>query len=438
MATVRIYKGFSLAEAQTRAKMFTDDGATVEIVEDGGSYAIRVSYPDDPAGASEDDPGSTPQATPIPASGNSEPPKSVGPKWGDLIAEYKAYDSVPFELKVASLSQWILESNRGNSDLAVKALNFGGIKYRARMEGYASPVDYTGSDNEDTVYCLFSSLRAFIAGYWHFIESGPYEGWNQFNDDAAGYIRLIAPNYAADANYVIKVLSLFDEARSFLSGSQAPAASEPPKPAATLPSDAPLGTKNIRLAVVVGHNSVSTGSAAVSPISRSEFAYNGVVADQIVAESPHYNVIGKKFIRVSQGSYSSEIAQVYSEVQTWGADCAIELHFNSASPEATGSMVLFRAGNGAAQVLARPLALQIQSLLGLPLKNGNGLQPLQPGDRGYGSVSALANVPTVLIEPFFGSNKGDCLKVAAVGEAGLARAYLRGVRDWASSLEAIS
>lgn len=115
MATVRIYKGFSLAEAQTRAKMFTDDGATVEIVEDGGSYAIRVSYPDDPAGASEDDPGSTPQATPIPASGNSEPPKSVGPKWGDLIAEYKAYDSVPFELKVASLSQWILESNRGTA-----------------------------------------------------------------------------------------------------------------------------------------------------------------------------------------------------------------------------------------------------------------------------------------------------------------------------------
>ncbi|ESW78390.1 hypothetical protein X770_32385 [Mesorhizobium sp. LSJC269B00] len=418
--------------------MFSDDGASVEIVKDNGAYAIRVTYPEVSTGSSEDDPATDTQAAPIPPDTNPVPQKSIGAKWNDLVAEYNAYDAVPVELKVASLSQWILESNRGNSDLAMKALNFGGIKYRARMEGYASAVDYTGSDNEDAVYCLFSSVHAFIAGYWHFIESGPYDGWKQFNDDGAGYIRHIAPNYAADANYVIKVLSLFDEARSFLGGSQAPATPVPPKPVATPPDDIAPGTKNIRVAVVVGHNSVSTGSSAVSPISRSEFAFNGVVADQIVAESPHYNVIAEKFLRVSQGSYSSEIAQVYGEVQAWGADCAIELHFNSASPEATGSMVLFRAGNGVAQGLARPLALQIQSLLGLPLRNGNGLQPLQPGDRGYGSVSALATVPSVLIEPFFGSNKGDCLKVASIGEAGLARAYLRGVRDWASASEAVS
>ncbi|MGO4842651.1 hypothetical protein AB4144_61315, partial [Rhizobiaceae sp. 2RAB30] len=75
---------------------------------------------------------------------------------------------------------------------------------------------------------------------------------------------------------------------------------------------------------------------------------------------------------------------------------------------------------------------EVGALLGLTIRHGNGLKAPQPGDRGYASVVASA-APTVLVEPFFGSNRNDCLRVAAAGEEALGRAYLRAVRDWVTA-----
>lgn len=137
--------------------------------------------------------------------------------WDKLIDSYIAYDKVSSALKRASLAQWILESRRGTSKLATEHLNFGGLKYRKRMSDYADPVKYTGSDGEPTEYCEFDSVRAFIKGYWHFIDSGPYEKWEKYKDDADGYIRYVAEvGYAADGDYAEKVLALTAEAEKLL------------------------------------------------------------------------------------------------------------------------------------------------------------------------------------------------------------------------------
>jgi hypothetical protein len=45
----------------------------------------------------------------------------------------------------------------------------------------------------------------------------------------------------------------------------------------------------------------------------------------------------------------------------------------------------------------------------------------------------LERIPTVIVEPFFGSSPSECLKVASLGEEVLALAYLRGARDWVAS-----
>lgn len=66
----------------------------------------------------------------------------------------------------------------------------------------------------------------------------------------------------------------------------------------------------------------------------------------------------------------------------------------------------------------------------LNLRGGDGLVPVQRGQRGSASLYALPRVPTLLLEPFFGSNAQDCLRAATLGERSLALAYLRGVRDW--------
>src|SRR5262249_42026691 len=127
-------------------------------------------------------------------------------------------------------------------------------------------------------------------------------------------------------------------------------------------------------------------------------------------------------------------ASAYEAVASWGAECAVELHFNSATPDARGSEVLCRQGSAEAHVLASHIAEEIHRALGFDLRHGgNGVKIVGRGGRGPGSLYALDNVPTVIVEPFFGSNPTECLKVAALGEQVLALSYLRGVRDWVTA-----
>jgi Mannosyl-glycoprotein endo-beta-N-acetylglucosaminidase/N-acetylmuramoyl-L-alanine amidase len=358
--------------------------------------------------------------------------------WSELIAYYRGYQGTTDSLKTATLAQWAVESGRGTSPLAQQHLNFGGIKFRQRMVGFATPVDYTGTDGQADVYCKFASLDAFVKGYWHFIQSGPYADWNQYADNAAGYIRYIAPNYAGDPNYVTQVLKLFDEAHDDLFG-PAPAQSQlsddvAPVAAAAAAGQSSASVSQTRVAVVVGHNKVAPGSSALSPISQSEFPFNSQVAAMMKADCANFNLTVEVFVRQANHDVRKEITAVYAQVAAWKPDCAIELHFNSAdNPTATGSQVLFRSDKPDPRGLAANIVHEVTTLLGLPARGGNGLDPISAGDRGGISVYALPDIPSVLSEPFFGSNKNDCLKVAAVGEDGLALAYLRGIRGWAIS-----
>jgi Mannosyl-glycoprotein endo-beta-N-acetylglucosaminidase len=191
-------------QAHQIAQFYSDQGAAVVATPDGsGTFTVQVT----PSAG-----GPTGGQT----NGSGAGGGSLGAGWQQLAMLYKSDRTVSDSLKVATLAQWALESGRGTGALAMQHLNFAGMKYRDRMAGFAVPVTYTGTDGETTAYCKFASLDAFVAGYWHFIQSGPYTGWQRFNDDPAGFIGFIAPNYAADPQYPQKVAALFDEARGLL------------------------------------------------------------------------------------------------------------------------------------------------------------------------------------------------------------------------------
>ncbi len=150
--------------------------------------------------------------------------------WDDLITAYNTTNlasvfsslnisDVPTAnhsgLKVASLSQWILESARGTSLLATNHLNFGGLKWRNELEGFATRIEYDASDGPD-YYCKFASLNDFIRGYWKFITRSPYTGWEDRSDSPSAYIEFIGSIYATDPNYITKVKNLFSEAEQLL------------------------------------------------------------------------------------------------------------------------------------------------------------------------------------------------------------------------------
>ncbi|MEW6037698.1 MAG: N-acetylmuramoyl-L-alanine amidase [Pseudomonadota bacterium] len=138
-------------------------------------------------------------------------------KFHTLVTEY-VNTAIEFpDLKDITLAQWILESGRGSSDLASLHNNFGGLKWRSEMAGYATPVHYEAHDGPDT-YCAFASEKDFIIGYWRFLERPPYKGWRAKAGSDEGFIQFIGKIYApASDSYDEQVLNLRAEARQLLS-----------------------------------------------------------------------------------------------------------------------------------------------------------------------------------------------------------------------------
>ena len=200
--------------------------------------------------------------------------------WEKLIEEYKSYEDAYPQLKIASLSQWIVESGRGNSALAKEHFNFGGLKWRDEMQGFATPVRYLAHDGWDT-YCKFSSEEAFINGYWRFIARPPYKGWENYKELPYSYImHLKRAGYAEDPNYFSKVGKLFGEASELLgiklidrgSGNK-PKEGENPFPLPTIKKFIPSPKKSSRngtkITGITNHYTVSsTAQSAINTLTR--------------------------------------------------------------------------------------------------------------------------------------------------------------------------
>lgn len=136
--------------------------------------------------------------------------------WNDLVLAARITEIPAPKLRAITLAQWIIESGRGKSDLAQIYNNFGGLKWRPEMKGYANKILYEAHDGAD-FYCSFSSAAAFIRGYWRFIERPPYNGWEKYSNDPRGYISFLkARGYAQDKVYVEKVISALPEAEQIL------------------------------------------------------------------------------------------------------------------------------------------------------------------------------------------------------------------------------
>jgi N-acetylmuramoyl-L-alanine amidase len=147
----------------------------------------------------------------------------------ELVARYKTMNIAFPALKPVTLAQWILESGRGTSPLATQHLNFGGLKWRSEMVGFATPVEHEAHDGLD-FYCKFASLDAFIIGYWKFLSRSPYDGWEERAEQGPeAFIRFIGPIYnpVGDA-YVNQIFALVQEATRRLNEAPADPVLPPP------------------------------------------------------------------------------------------------------------------------------------------------------------------------------------------------------------------
>jgi N-acetylmuramoyl-L-alanine amidase len=166
----------------------------------------------------------------------------------DLVARYKAASLAYPSLKAVTLAQWILESGRGTSGLATQHLNFAGLKWRSEMVGVATPVEYQAHDGLD-FYCNFSSVDAFIVGYWKFLARSPYKGWEKRAEKRPeAFIHFIGPIYnPAGTPYVQQILALVTEAKRRLDEA-------PDVP--TVPPVPPVAGTAARIVIDPGHGGI--------------------------------------------------------------------------------------------------------------------------------------------------------------------------------------
>jgi N-acetylmuramoyl-L-alanine amidase len=154
----------------------------------------------------------------------------------------------------------------------------------------------------------------------------------------------------------------------------------------------------MRIGIVVGHNMGAQGAVRVTKDRKSEFVWNSEVAQALAEASPQVRV----FFRPSGVGYAREVALAYAEADRWGADVTAELHFNGGPPSATGTETLYATESG--RVLAERVHGPIVAAMGL---RDRGLKRVEKGGNGYGALMA-GKAPAVILEPYFGSNAGDC------------------------------
>lgn len=177
---------------------------------------------------------------------------------------------------------------------------------------------------------------------------------------------------------------------------------------------------NKKLAVIVGHTRTSPGAYGVSPINSCEYFWNSEIANRMVQIAPARGINCAAFYR------DAGTAVAYRKADAWGADSIIELHYNSASPRATGIETLWANKNSVKW--AKIVQKHMVKLLGL---RDRGLVDRSGGGRGCYNLM-LSRKPSVIVEPFFGSNAGD-VKIASRNKLTLAKVYLDAFDEFVSA-----
>ena len=179
-----------------------------------------------------------------------------------------------------------------------------------------------------------------------------------------------------------------------------------------------------RLAVIVGHSEARPGAAGLPPVGEREYAWNRGLAGFMESAARHHEALALRVFNRDRGG----LRGAYGRARDWRTDAAIELHFNAAaSAEASGTETIYgdreRDGGFAAAIQAAMVGV-------LGLRDRGCKQPWT----GRGAVNlSLLDVPSVIVEPGFGSNRRDC-RVMHDRRAALAAALVAAADGYLKSL----
>jgi len=161
------------------------------------------------------------------------------------------------------------------------------------------------------------------------------------------------------------------------------------------------------IALCVGHSRAGD-SGASSVFGESEHSFYSKFIVPMVADILRAKGFKVIIINSYQGSsYGRAMRWLAGELKRLDVDLAYEFHFNSASARARGFETLFWHKS----TVSKPIAQAMQTVQANDYsdKQDRGIEPLgdQAHERGT-LFCSLPHCPSIILEPFFGSNRFEC------------------------------
>lgn len=166
------------------------------------------------------------------------------------------------------------------------------------------------------------------------------------------------------------------------------------------------------IAICIGHsrkiNGRYDGGAYSKHLRISERDFNLKVATKLSVELTRKGIPSKIFDHYDGNGYGYAMADVAEQVKKAQATLAIELHFNSEIPSANGHEWLYWHSS----VKGKAIAEKFNDCFSKSFPNikARGIKAIKKTNLG-GKFLELTSMPAIILEPFFGSNEGDCKQV---------------------------
>jgi len=173
------------------------------------------------------------------------------------------------------------------------------------------------------------------------------------------------------------------------------------------------------IGLCVGHSRAGD-SGAMSVGNITEYEYNCALVDLI---SSRIKAKVKIYDAYEGRGYTTAMKWLGRKMKADGISVAVELHFNAATPKATGHEWLYWHTSEKGRLLARTLRDSFED--SFPQFTSRGIKPRKKGSRGSAFLRNT-HCPAVICEPFFGTNEDDW-ELATQHSTGIASAIAGGI-----------
>ena len=174
------------------------------------------------------------------------------------------------------------------------------------------------------------------------------------------------------------------------------------------------------IAICVGHSRQGdSGASSVDGVV--EYDYNCdlayLISKKIRQDNRVYSVYDGK-------GYTSAMRSLSKRLKEDGVRFAVELHFNAASPQATGHEWLYWHSSRKGRILARSLRDSMEDTF--PDFTSRGIKARAKGSRGAAFLR-MTHCPASIAEPFFGTNESPDWEIATKQKDELAQSIAGGI-----------